>query len=943
MPSANRQSSLRFMQYLDQSDSRLKLALQVTNSGMWEWNLQTGQVCWSTNFEQMLGVVPGTLAGNYRSVLEQIVPADRRSFNKAIARALRKQGDYCVEFRIYCPGGKIRWLLTQGKVECDDSNKPVKMIGLCRDITQDKQAEAAQRQDGETETAIAFQERIAAAPQQASEAREVRRKERAATLDPGLERFQGRIQQLGDGSDTGTGRRGDTGKIEETLLSTNLPQPLDVPSCQLACVSTLARNIALTKQAETMLARSDAKWRALVQHSFDLVAILSADGTILYESPSIQRILGYSPEEVVGQHSLHYIAPQDAEVIKKTLENLLVVGHGATLPSIVFRAFCKDGSWCWLEATGTNLLADAAVGGIVINARDVTERFQVQEVLQPSEVPFRAIFENAALGIALSDPSGKLIASNRALHKLLGYSEQELRQRTFAHPEDIAADSNLFQELLAGTRSSYQLEKRYFHKNGNLVWGRVSVSLVRDRTGSPLFAVSMVEDITAAKQTEAQLLRISKAVENASDAIAIADTLLVEFTYINPAFCQMFGYTLEQLNAAGGFAILFPDPKVVHEVLAIAVSGQSWQGEVEMVSRRGKTKQIALRTDAIKDEKGEVVGAIAIHSDITERKQADKALQLSEARANIKAKELEQALRDLQDTQAQLVQTEKMSSLGQLVAGVAHEINNPVNFITGNISYACDYIEDLLRVVNLYQQHYPQPVEAIQAELEEIDLDFLIKDFPRLLNSMKVGADRINQIVLSLRNFSRNDKGEMKLADIHEGIDNTLMILQNRLKAKGVSPDIEIIKEYGTLPLVECYVGQLNQVFMNLISNAIDALESGREEAQEKLNFGTNRQSNHPHIPLPSIEIRTEVRGNNWVAIYIKDNGPGMTDEVRQKLFNPFFTTKPMGKGTGLGLSISYQIVVEKHGGQLQCFSVLGEGTEFIIEIPIRHSFEATA
>jgi signal transduction histidine kinase len=341
------------------------------------------------------------------------------------------------------------------------------------------------------------------------------------------------------------------------------------------------------------------------------------------------------------------------------------------------------------------------------------------------------------------------------------------------------------------------------------------------------------------------------------------------------------------------------------------------------------------------------------------------ALQLSEARASTKATELEQALYELQRTQAQLVQTEKMSSLGQLVAGVAHEINNPVSFITGNISYACDYIHDLLRVVKLFRQHYPQPVEVIQAEIEKIDLDFLIEDLPKLLKSMKVGTDRIHQIVLSLRNFSRLDESDMKPVDIHEGIDNTLMILQNRLKAKGESPEIEVIKEYRTLPPVECYPGQLNQVFMNLISNAIDALEEGSafhgassvealalanrgvvQRLEEGAPRGEGESSTLPlagegFLPLasrslPCIHICTEANGNR-VVIRITDNGAGMTEEVKQQLFNPFFTTKPVGKGTGLGLSISYQIVVEKHGGELHCFSVPGQGTQFIIEIPIEH------
>ena len=290
-----------------------------------------------------------------------------------------------------------------------------------------------------------------------------------------------------------------------------------------------------------------------------------------------------------------------------------------------------------------------------------------------------------------------------------------------------------------------------------------------------------------------------------------------------------------------------------------------------------------------------------------------------------KAQELQTALQDLSSTQAQLVQSEKMSSLGQLVAGVAHEINNPVNFIYGNLSHAGAYTHDLIRLLQLYQQHCPQPVPEIQAKAEAIDLDFLLDDLPKLLSSMQVGADRIREIVLSLRNFSRMDEAEMKVVDIHEGIDSTLMILQHRLKAKHNYPGIEVVKHYGNLPLVECYAGPLNQVFMNILSNALDALE----ECDQQRSFqGTQQQG--------QIHIYTEKRDSNQVRIRIADNGPGITETVCRQMFDPFFTTKTVGKGTGLGLSISYRIVTEKHGGSLQCFSAPGQGAEFIIEIPVQ-------
>ncbi len=302
-----------------------------------------------------------------------------------------------------------------------------------------------------------------------------------------------------------------------------------------------------------------------------------------------------------------------------------------------------------------------------------------------------------------------------------------------------------------------------------------------------------------------------------------------------------------------------------------------------------------------------------------------KQSRTAAATALTQAQQLEQALQKLQRTQAHLVQSEKMSSLGQLVAGVAHEINNPVNFIYGNLVHASAYTQDLLNLIKIYQQEYPNPTPEVQGEIATIDLNFLIEDLPKLLDSMKVGAERICEIVGSLRNFSRIAEAEIKAVDIHEGLDSTLMILQNRLKSKSEHPGIQVIKEYSNLPRVECYAGQLNQVFMNLLANAIDAIDEQNER----------RTTEEIEANPSTIRLQTEVLNSKEVVIRIADNGPGMTQQVKARLFDPFFTTKPVGAGTGLGLSISYQIVVEKHGGQLHCFSQVGKGTEFVIQIPL--------
>ncbi|WP_242022588.1 ATP-binding protein [Microcoleus sp. FACHB-831] len=322
--------------------------------------------------------------------------------------------------------------------------------------------------------------------------------------------------------------------------------------------------------------------------------------------------------------------------------------------------------------------------------------------------------------------------------------------------------------------------------------------------------------------------------------------------------------------------------------------------------------------------------------------------------AQAQSLKIEQALHKVQQTQAQLIQTEKMSGLGQLVAGLAHEINNPINFIHGNLNHASNYVRDLLDLLTLYQQQYPNPTAPIQEQLDTIDWEFLIDDLPKVLSSMRGGAQRIRQIILSLRNFSRHDEADIKRVNIHEGIDNTLLILQHRLKATNpYKRDIQIIKDYGELPPVECYPGQLNQVFMNVIANAIDALEELQSARSGKLNsmpkgikigssgHAANSDRSSETVQSkdsfsPCIRIRTEVLDSGYVAISIADNGPGMTEEVRNRLFDPFFTTKPVGKGTGLGLTISYQIVVEKHRGILRCFSEPAQGAEFCIQIPIK-------
>ncbi|MCU0550882.1 MAG: ATP-binding protein [Leptolyngbya sp. Prado105] len=347
---------------------------------------------------------------------------------------------------------------------------------------------------------------------------------------------------------------------------------------------------------------------------------------------------------------------------------------------------------------------------------------------------------------------------------------------------------------------------------------------------------------------------------------------------------------------------------------------QALEKRVQELERENRILQKKLRrseSNQLELEKTNDLKEALLRKAILDLQASRSTIQQNHETLRQQASKLEQALLNLKLTQTQLIQSEKMSSLGQLVAGVAHEINNPINFIYGNLRHAQQYAETLVRVIQAYQK---DSIEEINALMEEVDLPFVLEDFSSVLRSMTSGAERIEEIVSLLRTFSRLDEAELKLVNLHEGLDSTLMILASRLRAKTNRPEIRVTKAYGDLPNIECYAGQINQVFMSLISNAIDALDA--------------RSKIPPAEWHPKLTIRTEI-DHRWMRIWIADNGIGIPEEIQTRIFDPFFTTKPIGQGTGLGLSIAYQIVTEQHHGSLDCHSVINLGTEFVIEIPL--------
>lgn len=404
------------------------------------------------------------------------------------------------------------------------------------------------------------------------------------------------------------------------------------------------------------------------------------------------------------------------------------------------------------------------------------------------------------------------------------------------------------------------------------------------------------------------------------------------FIDCNPALAKIYGYAspgelLEELTDIE--EQLYVSPNRRRDFIEKLRSHDAvTEFESQVYRKDGQIIWICENARAVRDREGTLLYYEGFVTDITQRKLAEESLQRSQAKYKAQAEQLEETLNQLQRTQQQLIEKENLSTLGKLLAGVAHEINNPVNFLCNNFPHAQQYTNDLLKLLQLYSKYNPQPAPEIQQEAEQIDLEFLIKDFPKTLSSMQMGAERLRQLVYSLKTLSGSD--EEQSIDIHQGLDSTLVMLYYRLKSKGNKQEIQVFKDYSKLPLVTCYPCGLNQVFMNVLCNAIDALRDMRSQPANEDSEQTI---------TPSIWIRTELIDNQQsgasAVIRIIDNGPGIDAELKQRIFEPFFTTKPPGKGTGLGLSISHQIIVEKHRGKFTCNSSLGKGTEFVIEIPI--------
>lgn len=726
-------------------------------------------------------------------------------------------------------------------------------------------------------------------------------------------------------------------------------------------------DISDRKLAELALRQSEARFQKMAANVPGMIYqyLLHPDNSdeFIYVSSGCWELYELDPEKVQKNSDLMWstVHPEDLKPLQES-----VAISGKTLKPWIYegRLVTRSGKLKWirgiarpeLQAGGDILwegvtidisdrkLAEIALGQSKIALQQANQELEKRvlertEALQTSQKMLWLVINNIPQLIAWKDRDLVYLGANKNFAKVAGFN----------HPSEIAGltdfdmpwkpeETEFFRacdrRIMATNTPEYHIIESKMQADGTQCCLDTNKIPLHDNYGNVVGILSTFEDITDRLSLEAQVRAseelFRKIFEDAPIAIYLANLDDNKLVRVNKTYCEMLGYTAAELLGKTFIEIGHPEdnPKNL-QVAASLDRGEitSYQLEIRQMAATGKIVWVNVTATLIRDGKGKPIYRLGMIENITNRKISEAALQASESQLRKQAAQLQEAYEQLQHAQIQLVQSEKMSSLGQMVAGIAHEINNPATFINGNISHTSSYFHDLIELLNLYQQCYPSPVPQIAEKIKELELEFLKEDLPKMLNSMRVGVERISKIVLSMRNFSRLDESEMKLVDIHEGIDSTLLIVQHRLHQGSRKSRIQIIKDYGKIGKINCCAGQLNQVFLNIISNAIEALQN---------------QPQPRTIVIRTEMKRAELKSNSKshlshcdrIVICIADSGPGMTEDVRKRLFDPFFTTKPVGSGTGLGLSISHQIVVEKHRGSLRCISAPGQGAEFWIEIP---------
>ncbi|MEM6353055.1 MAG: PAS domain S-box protein [Cyanobacteria bacterium P01_D01_bin.14] len=762
------------------------------------------------------------------------------------------------------------------------------------------------------------------------------------------------------------------------LIFDTQKNPLKDVKGNVVGIVSMSKNVTDRYQAERQLAES----RNLLQQVLDTFPahVFWKDRNLAYLGCNqlfADAVGVMTPTDIIGKtdfdltwrqtNAKHYSA-SDHRVIESNVPDL-----GIEEPQLQ-----ANGKQAWLETNRIPLRSETGeVVGLLGSFQDITERKQAEIELRTSQQRLNLIIQQTPLAVIEWDVDGRVQQWNPAAERTFGYNRAEAlgqHMELIIPPAARSHVDQIVQALLAKTGGCRATNKNITRAGDEIVCEWYNTPLV-DSANQVVGVASMAFDVTEQKQKEKRLKTQNRlgAFRADIDAALIRTTMLKEtlqhctdamVEHLDAAFARVWtldsARTTLELQASSGlythidgahgrvpvgkFKIgliaeersphltndVLNDPRVGDKdwaqregMVSFAgypiLLGEELLGVVAMFSRQSLSPETLKFLESAANEL-----ALGV-----KRHQTEAALIDSESSLRERTAELEQLMTDLQQTQLQVVQNEKMSALGNLVAGVAHEINNPVGFLKGNINPATEYVKDLFNLLDLYQAAMPDPNEEIEEEIEAIDLEFLREDLPKLLGSMNVGVDRIKNISTSLRTFSRADQDHKTTFNLHQGIDSTLLILKHRLKANDARPEIEITRQYGNIPAIECFAGQLNQVFMNLLANAIDALEEDNEgRSLADIKAAPNK-----------IAVATQaIDDGQQVQVTIQDNGTGIPAEVRGRIFDHLFTTKAVGKGTGLGLAIAHQIVTENHAGAIQVESTPGDGTQFVLTLPVRAS-----